>query len=32
MGKENLLYRPGRASGEKIIGNTRRTIIEEDEF
>lgn len=32
MGKENLLYRPGRASGEKIIETKAAQLLKEMEF
>ena len=32
MGKENLIYRPGRASGERIIETPNAQLLKEMEF
>ena len=32
MGKENLIYRPGRASGERIIETPAAQLLKEMEF
>ena len=32
MGKENLVYRPGRASGERIIATPAAQLLKEMDF